>query len=386
MTIEQRLVDYYALLNVARTVEAGEIAERIVSERRTWRPRTVAGDATRRAEAETRMGHLEEARETLLDTTRRAEYDRVLAAQAPNGTPEPRSIVPIGSDGTDLLDRAWAAIARGDYFAAAYLARQATEKLPASDQAWSARASANAGCGRMDPARYEVGEAINLRPDDPRHHMLLGNIEEMSGRPDEAIEAYEAAVRISPGDPEPRMSMAVVYGTNGRMDRALQILEGLHNEHPDLPAVTDTYAAALLDMATSVPKRYRPAHAESGPTTRFIVSADEIERMRALLDKADRLEISDPQLTKNRGNLRDKVEGDARVVFRLSRLFGGWATFCVFCLVFMAPAAGSSHSPGWATVFVIAGLLAGLIAGLVVYRPEYKHNARLVRLHMRPVR
>jgi curved DNA-binding protein CbpA len=70
--VAQALVDYYALLGVARTASRPGIEQAIRQGIRTWSKQTGRPELDRRQEAERKMQQIKEAREILLDDDRRA--------------------------------------------------------------------------------------------------------------------------------------------------------------------------------------------------------------------------------------------------------------------------------------------------------------------------
>lgn len=366
-------VNFYEMLSVAPTADAKAIEERIKEETRTWRKRTGSPDLSKRQEAELRMQHLSAARDTLLDAEKRSAYDRRLATQR---TEAPRHSAPTG-------DRNWVGLAeeylaQNDYHSAAYAAREATQVEGNSPRAWNLRGRANAGLGNHNDALYEVRQAAEIEPNNAQYQFDMGSVCEQMERWKDALTAYETASRLEPSAILYRVSVAGVYLQNDLPEKAQPMLEELYRAHPADEMVNFYLAGCLHDLAEHVPHQ----RDDEGYT---ITSPAEIEKMEALVQRANGLGHNDRDVTANLASITAYIEQCKKTKFGLPPFMRSWSPIAIL-FVFLVPIIG--------TLVSLAGTLSGEISALgmlvvfglwafglfkVCWVPMWKQNQRSLK-------
>ncbi|RMG98712.1 MAG: molecular chaperone DnaJ, partial [Deltaproteobacteria bacterium] len=86
------------------------------------------------------------------------------------------------------------------------IARQLTDRLPNRADAWLLRAQVELGANHALEARSSAERAVELAPEDPEAHAVLGHTLLRYGHRERARDAYERAVELARGTPlEARM-------------------------------------------------------------------------------------------------------------------------------------------------------------------------------------
>ena len=75
--------------------------------------------------------------------------------------------------------------------------------------------------GRKEEAIAEARKAVQLDPEDPRSHLLLGFCLEKAGRHAEAVEPLRRAHLLQPNDPAVWLMLATALERSGRLGEAL---------------------------------------------------------------------------------------------------------------------------------------------------------------------
>lgn len=275
--------DYYALLGVERTATTQDLEKQIRTQLRTWSKRSNHPDLSRRQEAERRVQQLSEARKVLLDPGKRAEYDRKLAVT-------PASSEPVTGKSSDISwpDEAKRHMMAGDYFSAAYAARQGRDADPGNAEAWSVLAWVNTEMGNLRDALFEAGRAVELDPREASRHLDLGDVRARMQMADDALASYRRAQELDPELEEASVGIAAVLQDTGRHADALQMLEDLLPRSRDPEWLGNQLAIALLTAAEAVPR-------VQWPEGYMVTSPREVTFMRQHLDRARAL-TQDPDL------------------------------------------------------------------------------------------
>lgn len=269
-------------------------------------------------------------------------------------------------------------LAQNDYGSAAYAAREATQVEGNSPRAWNLRGRANAGLGNHQDALYEVRQAAEIEPNNAQFQFDMGSVCEQMERWRDALTAYESASRIEPSTILYRVSVAGVYIQNDLPDKALPLLEELYRVHPADEIVNFYLAGCLHDLAEHVP-RHRD---DEGYT---ITSPAEIEKMEALVARANGLGHNDREITANLANITGYIEQCKKAKFGLPPFMRSWSPLAIL-FVFLVPIIG--------VLFSLAGTLTGelsafgmlVVFGLAVFGlfkvcwvPMWKQNQRTLK-------
>ena len=299
---------------------------------------------------------------------------------------------PAASNGNQgsWLDRAEGYLALGDYDSAAYAAREATQVEGNNARTWWVRSRANAGLNRLEDARYEATQATQLEDPNAEYHFNLGTVNEALGRWNDAIGEYRRAATLDPATPIYELSVGGVYLQNGHTDKALPIIEAVYKRHSGDAAASYYLGAALLDKAESVPKKRKG-------DMYFVSSAQEINEMRTLAQRAKGLNVVDAEIRESAdhilqylakmeekawrppreliaGALGAGVEGGCLAAIFMLLLVGGLIGLPVI-LVIMGFATIASN-PGGGFMLVLVGGALGYIWYKVSYIPRWKHNRK----------
>lgn len=291
--------DYFAALGLARDATVDQIDAKIRQELRTWQKRTTNPDLARRQEAERRLRLLAEARETLLDDQRRAEYLAMLAS--PSSSPEATAQDPDrpsrGLD--DWLAAARGHLAKSDFASALYAAREARKADGRSAEAWSLLARADMGMGSLREALTEARRASDLEPSNAGYYFVQGRAHEELGQFAEAHKCYEVATRLNPNASAPRLAAAGIVAKSEQPEQALQLLEDVFERSDDKRRTGTALGECLVRVAERVPQH----RTDDGY---LITSAEEIDAMERLLFRARQV-TSDPDVVRHLETVADNV-------------------------------------------------------------------------------
>ncbi|HEU0089875.1 MAG TPA: tetratricopeptide repeat protein [Pseudonocardiaceae bacterium] len=354
------LVNFYEILQISSNADDEQIRKAIKRERRTWVKRQAHPDADRRAEAEARVRHLDQAEKTLLDAAARAGYDRQLAEYRP---PTTDAQLPAGDD--DWLQRARVYLDLGNANAANYAAREAIIRCGSSDEAWFIRAHSSFLLGRPSDAEYEFSEAIRLRPDNAEYHFGLGEVYGEQAKWQPAMREFEQALRLDPGNPSYRTGIAQVLLATDQAAKALAVLEKVVAEHPDNAVFKYYLGAALHDAAVeNMTKDPRGGGW-------VITSEEQAGVAERNADRMEALGLADPEIDRLARGLREQAAHARGMVWinngTLRWYVGAFVVFGLFPLV--------SGEPGP----VLWGLLVcAVLTGTYITR-HYKARWELAR-------
>ena len=366
-------VNYYEILNVSQSADSATLEQKIKEELRTWRKRQASPDLSKRQEAELRVQHLSTARQVLLDATKRAAFDRTLAAQPTSSDTGRRP----EAGRRDWLALTQEYLAQNDYHSAAYAAREATQQDGDSALAWNLRARANGGLGHLDDATYEARQAAELEPTNPQYQFDLGGLFEQRQQWDDALSSYQTAARLDPATFLYPLSVAGVYLQNDAPKRALPLIEEIYRDHPGETIVNYYLASCLVELAEGVPgvrqgNKY------------WITSAEEIRQMRALLERAMRLPYHDTELKQTLDKTLSYVDDCERVKFSVPPAllaFGLRGLVFLFLVVIMLVFGGfsalGSGSVGAGLLLLLLGGGLGFLLVRSCWVPVWKQNKRL---------
>lgn len=384
-------VDYYALLGIPRKASAADVRAAYKLQQRIWRKRAAAtADPSVSGEATRRLALLAEAFNVLSDQQKRAVYDRQpLPAPAEPTTASVAAVAPSG----DLIVQAEAYLEAGDYYSAAYVAREATKTMGNSAESWFALSRANAGLRHLDEAIYEARRAVEIAPENTECHFNLGTIYEELGQWDSALGEYEQAAQRDADEPIYQLAIGGVWLQRNQPTKALPIIERVYSSARDHEAACYYYAQALIAAAEAVPK-------DKSKDGYAVTSPQEIQHMRDYLSRAAAIKHLDPE---TRQTLRDteaylqRMEGytvhiplGARAgVFELIDPSSGCGAaaimFAIVAVLALAPlwlviwgfAAMGSGSAGGGFLLLLIGGALGYLWYRAIWIPRWKVNARV---------
>ena len=238
--------NYYVLLNIEATASEGEVKKALLRELRLWTNKTNAPDLLRQQEAQRQVKLLDDAEVVLLDSSKRAEYDRQLCSQPAAASqptaPDLRSI-------DNPVEEVRRLLGEGKVADAVYLAQRAAEVDPRDADVWWVLGLANSQFGEPGKAAEALKRAITIRPNQTAYYFDLGNIFESSEKWTEALQCYERAYKIEPTVLMYRASYGVVLVKMGRSSEGIGILEQCVLQEPENPAYQWFLAIAYRESA-----------------------------------------------------------------------------------------------------------------------------------------
>jgi Flp pilus assembly protein TadD len=286
-------------------------------------------------------------------------------------TADPRSSATAASPGETWLDRAWRALAAGDYQSAAYAAGMA-RRYGETMQTPLVLACADAGMASFEKAVLEAQRAVQLDPYDAERRLTLGGIFEELGNWNAAERCYLAAARLAPRSDAPHVGRASILMRVGDVAGAVRILETIQARGSAEPLVGEYLSLALVQAAEQVP-RIRDSD------TYVITAPAEITQMRARLARAAAV-TRRPDTRASIAAIRAYVDRCARCEWAVGQALrrlvrrgsaGSLGTAAVAALI-LAAAAARAVSPVVA-VMVILSAAAGILIGYGCV-PRWKLN------------
>lgn len=100
------------------------------------------------------------------------------------------------------------------------LLEQAAREGADGADAWAALGECRLAMGEPDGAREAAGKAMDLEPEDPLGHLLMGEIAWRDRDQDAALTALRQAVRLAPDHPMAHFRLSEVLDAAGRTDEA----------------------------------------------------------------------------------------------------------------------------------------------------------------------
>jgi tetratricopeptide (TPR) repeat protein len=360
-------VDYYEILQLAQTADATQIKAAVSQQRRIWIKRQASADPKRRAEAEARVRHIDEAEQVLLNDGQRQAYDRRLPQQRSAAS----EVVPQ-SDAADWLDRARAYLDMGNAGAAHRAAREATNQRGADHAAWSVRAYASFLLGQVSDAEFEFAEAIRIAPDEADYHHDLGDVYSMQEKWPQAMREFEIALRLSPGNPVTRTSVAQVLLATDQSQRALEIMEAVVKEHQG-----NDYFKYYLGAALEATARDAVTLLRDG--TIIVTSEAQATKLEQHARRIDRLMLDDEDAKTAVAELRRLAAASREPMWVHSQAWQVYGIALLAALCGVCGGLGSGDGGGVAMALLLAGPFGALVAFVYVTRhrkPAYEHARR----------
>lgn len=125
------------------------------------------------------------------------------------------------------------------------------EALEGRPHDWSGRvalARLHLACKRGAEAEFSVREMLDLLPDRPDLHLLLGQALMLQGQDSRARQAFEQSIRLATMPAQCMMLIADIYHQAGDMDLALSYLRRAVKKHPDSAGKLARLAELLMEQ------------------------------------------------------------------------------------------------------------------------------------------
>ncbi len=295
--------NYYKILNIAPTANEAEVKKALHTALRLWSNRTNAPQIDRRQEAERMVKILEEAEAILLNSSKRADYDKQLKNAPRQEATTDKAVLDAAQD---LVAEGRKLLADGNIGDALYVATKATERDGSNPEAWALLGRARFLFGDVDDAIYEYKRAIKLKPNEGGYYSELGDIYNDSEKFDDALIQYKRAAQVEPGVAWYRADVGRLLARQGNLEEAVQILEQCQKEVPDAESFRNLLGLAYLDSA----KNCCSVDPESGNC--FPTSKAQVLSILAFIQKAEKLNSDDDDLKsdieRNKQALRESIQ------------------------------------------------------------------------------
>ena len=108
---------------------------------------------------------------------------------------------------------------------------------------------------RLDEATHALRRAVDLAPGFITAREVLSDALAAADRPDEQVEQLEALAALEPDRPERDVDLGLAYARVGRTDMAVLALGRAAEEHPEQPLVYIALGRVWLDIARSTDDR-----------------------------------------------------------------------------------------------------------------------------------
>jgi tetratricopeptide (TPR) repeat protein len=102
--------------------------------------------------------------------------------------------------------------------------------------------------GRLEKARIEFANALQIAPNDPQARYLSGLAAERLGDPRAAAAMYQGAIDVDPGQVQARARLARLYVWGRKPEKALELVSPALKAHADDPALLTSRALARSQL------------------------------------------------------------------------------------------------------------------------------------------
>ncbi|MBC7595656.1 MAG: DnaJ domain-containing protein [Kineosporiaceae bacterium] len=370
-------INYYEVLELDKNSNAEAIKEAVRKQRREWRNRQGHPKAETRALAEKMTQHISDAEATLLDSAKRADYDRQLAAQASVPVQQPSA----GPGGRDWVEIARQYLDSGNASQANYAAREATTQQSENPDAWYVRGMSSHILSNYADADFELGEAIRLNPNDPTYHCEMGDLYSSADQAPRAQQAYQRASDLDPSNLFYQVGVASTLTAQGHAGQAVPILKKAVDANPDNDLFIFHYAIAALDSTTDQWSQFADGSSS-------ITNDAQLALTRTNLRTVEALRVSDPELKEHIDEISRMADKAERVKWfgsdNILGYLGGLAVTFVGVLICFGIASGGNGGAGFVGFLFLVALV--LIPVIFVRRHrmpgwkwEQKHVPAFVR-------
>lgn len=358
------MVNYYDLLGLSQGASEDDIRAKLKQRKRVWTQRQNAPKPQQQQEATKNLRMVPEIEATLLDLQKRAAYDQQLRAA-------PRHDSQLNSrnfQASDLIKEGWRLLSIGNLPDALMVATKATRVQGNNPDARALLGYCKAQWGETSDAIYEYKRAIQLRPNDASLYFDLGGIYEGIEQWKDAMRQYERAAQIDPHKTVYRAAMGSVFIKNELYIKGIDILETCIREEPGNDGYKYLLAMAYADSGYQNWTLVEP-HGHIPPGF-YATTSDQVAEAEDLIDKADAVGASDPDLNRHLAEVRENIAAMRKRRFHGNLLAAG-AALVVGLLILCS---GQPDMVPGAFYFLICGWLY-----IVSCRtPQYNLNKRLI--------
>jgi Flp pilus assembly protein TadD len=356
------MVNYYELLGLNQGASEDEIRAKLKEKKRIWTQRQNAPRPEQQQEASNNLRLVPEIEATLLSPQKRATYDQQLRT-APR---EEAHVDTSKIEAEDLIQEGWRLISVGNVPDALMVATKATEVQGNNPDAWALLGYCKAQWGDVEDALYEYKRAIKLRPNDASFYFDLGAIYEGMEQWQDAMRQYQRAAQIDPQKTVYRAAMGSVFIKNEMYNEGIDILEKCIQEEPD----NDGYKYLLVIAYIESGYQNWTFVGQDGnvPSGFYATTNAQVSEAEALIDKADRVGLSDSDLSHRLSEVREDIASMRKRRFHGNPFAAGVAIIIGLFLLFSGDAVGGG------LYFIIFGGL--YIASCMT--PQYRLNKRII--------
>ena len=344
--------NYYEVLEIGPSADVDTISRAVSEKRRFWQPKTSNPKLETRQLAEKMMRDISAAEALLTDATKRADYDRQLAAQE-----QAPARVPSAPDGgRDWVKVTLEYLSQGNAAQANYAAREATAQQSENPEAWYFRGVSSALLDHDQDALFELSEAIRLNPNEAPYHAELGDLHKKNDSWRDALAAYGRASVLAPDNAYYLAGVGVSNAALGDTDTGVRQLRQAHEKEPQSELIAYYYGLALLDEATGTWSTFADG-------SQSILTEAQLAATRETLQKIDSLRSDDKQFQNDVDEVRVLTEQAESVKFHSLGGVGGLLVGEIVTFVVMLIAFGMGG--GGAFVGVVCLIL--LVVWVVVF-------------------
>ena len=292
--------------------------------KRVWTQRQNAPKPEQQQEASNNLRLVPEIEATLFDAEKRSAYDKQL-----RNTPKEESHLDMSSiEAEDLIAEGWHLLGKGNVPDALMVATKATETQGQNPDAWALLGYCKSQWGELDDAIYEYKRAIKLRPNDASFYFDLGGIYESKEQWNDAMQQYQRAEQIDPSKTVYRSAMGSVYIKNEMYQEGIDLLEKCIQEEPDNEDYKYLLAVAYTDSSWQNWTYIADGEIENVASGWYATNKSQIEEAERLIEKAEKLNVSDQGLAKFIRESKENIEKN-----KARKFYGNWLATAVWTLV-----------------------------------------------------
>lgn len=354
------MINYYELLGINQGASEDEIRVKLKEKKRIWTQRQNAPKPEQQQEASNNLRMVPEIDETLLNSEKRAAYDKQLRTSPKEEAHVDTTII----ESEDLIQEGWRLLSVGNVPDALMVATKATELQGNNPDAWALLGYCKAQWGEIDDAIYEYKRAIKLRPNDASFYFDLGGIYENGEQWKDAMQQYQRAEQIDPSKIVYRAAMGSVFIKNEMYQEGINLLQECVEEEPDNEGYKYLLAVAYTE-STYQNWTYIPEGSEVNvPPGYYATQKSHVQEAEKFIAKAEQLSVDD-EIVEHIREVKKNIEAmDNRKFYGNWIVTGIWILFGLFAIT----------ANGVGFIFLA-------IAGFYIFAsrpPQYKLNRKLI--------